>query len=82
MSNDTSRQSGDPHDSDEALGKKRVHGGIPTGTPQQPIPEESQFMPDTGDRPPSPTGRSEGDLMDEAQDGFMDRYPPKGQTNE
>lgn len=61
------------------LGQEREHGGIPTGTPRQPAPDESQFLPDTGDANSPTTDRPREDIMDEARDGFMDRYPPRGQ---
>lgn len=48
------------------------------GEPRQPISDDRQFMPDAGEVPVPPRE----DIMEEARDGFMDRYPPKGQTRQ
>ena len=48
------------------------------GKPQQPVTKERQHMPDTGNTP-VPPGE---DVMEEARDGFMDRYPPLGSDDE
>ena len=47
------------------------------GQSQQPVTDERQHMPDTGNIPVPP----DQDIMEEARDGFMDRYPPRGQTH-
>lgn len=52
-------------------------GTADIGQPQQPVTDERQHMPDTGNIPVPP----EQDIMEEARDGFMDRYPPRGQTH-
>jgi hypothetical protein len=55
----------------------REDGADDAGEPRQPISEERQHMPDAGSVPVPP----EADIMEEARDGFMDRYPPRGQTS-
>lgn len=52
-----------------------VDTGLPVGEPHDPAPEESEFLPDTGASTPNPPLRNPQDTMDEARDGFMDRYP-------
>lgn len=52
-------------------------GAGDAGEPRQPISDERQHMPDAGTVPVPP----EQDIMEEARDGFMDRYPPRGQTS-
>jgi hypothetical protein len=53
-------------------------GADDAGEPRQPVTHERQHMPDTGNVP-VPPGE---DIMDEARDGFMDRYPPRGQSSD
>jgi hypothetical protein len=50
--------------------------GDKIGQPRQPVTDEHQHMPETGNVPVP----GEDDLMEEARDGFIDRYPPRGQT--
>lgn len=52
-----------------------VDTDLPIGEPQDPAPEESQFLPDTGASTPNPPPRNPQDTIDEARDGFMNRYP-------
>lgn len=59
--------------------EQTVDTDLPIGKPQTPAPEESQHLPDTGASTPNPPHRNPQDTMDEARDGFMDRYPPRGQ---
>lgn len=64
-------------DNHATSGEDRARGDIPLNKPQQPISEERQFMPDAGEVPVPP----DEDMTEEARDGFMDRYPPKGTSD-
>ena len=74
-SRDTTRNDAEVRRSDD----QTVDTGLPIGKPQTPAPEESQHLPDTGASTPNPPHGNPQDTMDEARDGFMDRYPPRGQ---
>lgn len=62
-------------DEDVKQREQTVDTGLPVGEPQDPAPEESEFLPNTGASTPNPPQWNPQDTMDEARDGFMKRYP-------
>ena len=68
----------DTRTSGEDLRKRDEHTvdtDLPIGEPQDPAPEESEFLPNTGASTPNPPERNPQDTIEEARDGFMNRYP-------
>lgn len=76
---DTNHKTGEERRGRDRDDEPTVDTDLPIGEPQTPAPKESQHLPNTGASTPSPPQRNLQDTMDEARDGFMDRYPPRGQ---